>query len=194
MNGELVSGIRINVAGREPAGLVQPGNDFDQFSAQLVADLLEISDKTTGRPLITRVMRTADLFRGDCTDHMPDLLVEWNQSLCIGSKALRDDESCRVFATSPKIGTVEAENSWVRTGNHRPGGFFAVTGAGIPCGALGRTVSIMDLAPTFLQWFGVANDDIDGVPIAEILAAEAEFQVTRAASTWGRSVIPVRIR
>jgi predicted AlkP superfamily phosphohydrolase/phosphomutase len=170
LNGGLVSGIRINVAGREPAGLVQPGHDFDEFCDQLSADLLEVTDKTTGRPLITKVMRAADLFQGGCMDHLPDLLVEWDQNLRVGSKELRDDESCRVVATSPKIGTVEAENRWVRTGNHRPGGFFAAAGAGIQYGTLARTVSIMDFAPTFLQWFGVAGEDLDGVPIEEILA------------------------
>jgi predicted AlkP superfamily phosphohydrolase/phosphomutase len=170
LNGGLVSGIRINLAGREPEGVVQPGHDFDEFCARLSADLLEVTDGTTGRPLITRVMRTTDLFRGDCMDHLPDLLAEWNPDLRIGSKALRDDESCRVVAKSPKIGTVEAENRCARTGDHRPGGFFAAAGAGIQRGTLARSVSIMDFAPTFLQWLGVASEDLDGAPIVELLA------------------------
>ena len=41
-------------------------------------------------------------------------------------------------------------------------------GPGIQPGAVGRTVSIMDLAPTFLNWFGLASDDLDGKPIGEI--------------------------
>ena len=108
-NGYLVSGIRVNLSGREPAGLVKPGKDLDDFCRQVSDDLLDIVDKASGKPMAKRVMKTSDLFQGEYIDHLPDLLVEWNEDIRIGSKGVRDDASCRVQATSEKTGLVEGE-------------------------------------------------------------------------------------
>jgi arylsulfatase A-like enzyme len=43
-----------------------------------------------------------------------------------------------------------------------------VFGPGINPGVIGRTISIMDFAPTFLNLFGIKNPDLDGKPISEI--------------------------
>jgi hypothetical protein len=109
------------------------------------------------------------LYQGGRLGRLPDLLVEWSDGVRVGSKALRGDDSCLLRLTSDKIGLVEGEYAACRTGDHRPGGLFVVTGLGIEPSVLGGTVSIMDFAPTFLGWFGVpVPAEIDGRPIAEI--------------------------
>ena len=167
-NGSPVSGIRVNLSGREPLGLVRPGQEFDEFCGQLSEDLLALTEEASGRPMVGRVLRTSDLFQGGYLDHLPDLLVEWNREIRVGSKAVRDDASCRVRVASDKIGSVEAEYGYCRTGDHRPEGLFMVLGPGIQAGTVAGTVSIMDFAATFLSLFGLACDDLDGRPIAEI--------------------------
>ncbi len=167
-NGGLVSGIRVNLRGREPLGLVEPGQGVEDFCRQLTADLLDIVHVASGKPMVKRVIRTSALYQGEYLDHLPDLLVEWSEEVRVGSKAVRDDASCRIQVTSGKIGMVEGEYTYCRTGDHRPGGLFAVAGPGIPPGRLERTVSIMDFAPTLLNWFGIVHDDMDGRPIFEI--------------------------
>jgi predicted AlkP superfamily phosphohydrolase/phosphomutase len=167
-NGGLVSGIRVNLRGREPMGLVEPGKELEDFYRELTSDLLDIVHVASGKPMVKRVMRTSALFQGDRLDHLPDLLVEWGDEARVGSKAVRDDASCLLQVTSDKIGLVEGEYTYCRTGDHRPGGLFAVRGPGVPPGRLERTVSIMDFAPTLLTWFGVAPEDMDGRAISEI--------------------------
>ncbi len=169
-NGNLVSGIRINLAGREPAGVIEPGEESDDFYRQLREDLLHIVDVDSGKPIVKRVMRTSDLFQGEYIDHLPDLLVEWNEEKVVGSKILNADASCRMQLTSEKIGIVEGEYTYCRTGDHRPEGLFVVVGPGISPGTIGRTVSIMDFAPTFLHLSGITSSDLDGEPISEIPA------------------------
>ena len=168
-NGNLVSGIRVNLSGREPDGLVKPGKELEAFCRDLSEDLLSIVDRDSGKRMIRRVIKTSDLYEGAYIDHLPDLLVEWDEGKLIGSKAVDDDRSCRLQLTSEKIGVVEGEYTYCRTGDHRPEGLFIAYGAGINPGNLGRTVSIMDFAPTFLKLFGLVNPGLDGKPIGEIL-------------------------
>jgi predicted AlkP superfamily phosphohydrolase/phosphomutase len=171
-NGGLVSGIRVNLLNREPMGFITPGVEYDDFCRQLSEDLLDVTDSASGQPLAKRVMKTSDQFQGEYLDHLPDLLVEWNEDIRMGSKVVSDDASCRVRAVSDKIGLVEGEYCYCRTGDHRPEGLFVVVGPGIQPGTIIRTVSIMDIAPTFLNWFGLACDDLDGQPIVEMLGSK----------------------
>ena len=54
--------------------------------------------------MVNRVLRTSDFLQGEYIDHLPDLLVEWNEDKLIGSKGLSDDKSYRLQLTSEKIG------------------------------------------------------------------------------------------
>ena len=168
-NGNLVSGIRMNRSGREPGGMIKPGKEWEDFCEELSADLLNIVDRNSGKPMIKKVHKAADLFQGEYMDHLPDLLVEWNDEKMIGSKGVNDDKSCRLQMTSEKIGLIEGEYTYCRTGDHRPEGLFIVAGPGIKAGHMERTVSIMDFAPTFLGLCGLKIPDLDGKPIREII-------------------------
>jgi predicted AlkP superfamily phosphohydrolase/phosphomutase len=169
-NGNAVSGIRINLAGREPNGLINPGDEAEDFCEELAKNLLSIVDGDTGKPLVKSVQKTVNLYRGDCLDHLPDLLVEWNDDRILGSSAVGDFNGSRLRLASEKLGVLEGINTYVRTGDHRPEGLFTALGPGIQSGNLARTVSIMDFAPTFTELLGVKMPEIDGQPITEILA------------------------
>jgi predicted AlkP superfamily phosphohydrolase/phosphomutase len=168
-NGLAVSGIRLNLVGREPQGILEPGARADAFCDQLVAELLNIVDERTGRPLIARVARTRDLYDGSCLDQLPDLLVEWSDEVPTGSVIVGGGIGAAVKASSPKIGSVEGVNQYCRTGEHRIGGLFIAAGPGIQPGRLAREVSIVDFAPTLATMFGVDGTGFDGEPIAELL-------------------------
>ena len=170
-NGQAVGGIRLNLAGREPGGLLQPGPPADRFVAELSAQLLAIVDRRDGGPLIQRVVRSADLFRGDALDHLPDLLVEWSDRLPTGSSVVGGGVAASVTAWSPAIGEVTATNRYGRTGEHRRDGFVIGAGPGIPVGTLQEPVSVMDLAPTLAAWLGAELPGVDGHPIAGLLPA-----------------------
>lgn len=166
-NGLAVGGIRLNLVGREPQGILAPGAEASAFCNSLTADLLEIIDERTGRPLIRRVLKTADLYHGSFLDELPDLLVEWSDEVPTGSTALGNGTGALVRARSPKIGVIESSNQYGRTGEHRPGGLFIATGPGIRAETLEREISILDYAPTFAKLLGVDLPQCDGHPIAE---------------------------
>jgi len=152
-------GIRVNLAGREPAGIVRPGPEYEAFCTELTRDLLELVNLADGKPLVRRVLRTVDEYASDVTAHFPDLLVEWAAETEVSGVA------------SPKIGEIRRGYTYCRTGDHRPGGFFIATGPGLQAGLLSRPVSIMDFAPTFCSILDTPLEDFDGAPIPELVAA-----------------------
>lgn len=173
-NGNLVSGIRINLKGREPDGFIKSGEELNDLCQDLSKDLLSIVEMDSGKPMVQRVIRTSEFFQGEYIDHLPDLLIEWNEQIMIGSKRL-NNKSCLLKLTSEKIGLLEGEYNYCRTGDHRPHGLFIVTGPGIRSGSIGRTISIMDFASTFLHLFGLTNYDLDGKPISEIIDSYSPY-------------------
>ncbi|MCZ6674993.1 MAG: alkaline phosphatase family protein [Verrucomicrobia bacterium] len=150
-------GIRINLIGREPNGKISPGADCDTFCNQLSHNLRQIINLNTGKPVVKRIIRTAEMYQGPYLDYLPDLLVEWNNE-------------APVYAIgSAKTGEIRGEYRYRRTGDHNPGGLFIAAGPSIKQGRLDRTVSVMDIAPTITNLLGVELSDVDGIPITEIV-------------------------
>jgi predicted AlkP superfamily phosphohydrolase/phosphomutase len=168
-NGFAVGGIRFNLVGREPAGLVRRGGEMDALCALLERELLDIRDLETGKPVVAAVTRTSDLYDGEHLDLLPDLLVEWNPELALGTANAGKAGSGRIRIGSHAIGVIEGENRYCRTGEHRPEGLFVAVGGGIKPGKIERTVSIMDFAPTFTRLLGVELPNVDGIPVEELL-------------------------
>lgn len=168
-NGHLTAGIRLNLVGREPEGLLKPGPDADAFIKQLTTQLLEIIDERTGRPIIMKVTRTRDIYSGSQAHRLPDLLLDWDDATPTGNSNIAGGAGATVRATSPRIGVVEGTNHYSRTGDHRIGGLFIAAGPGIRPGRLDRTVSVMDFAPTIAKLLGVDLSDVDGQPIPELI-------------------------
>lgn len=152
-------GIRVNLVGREPNGKVAPGPEYESFCSELTRDLMDIVDLDRGERVVARVLRTDELYPGEHREHLPDLLVEWASDAPIS----------RIRIGSEKIGEISGEYCFCRTGDHFPGGMFVAFGPGIQPGTLGRTVSIMDFAPTFARMLDVALPDVDGKAISELV-------------------------
>jgi predicted AlkP superfamily phosphohydrolase/phosphomutase len=153
-NNELYGGVRINMAGREPRGRVQPGQELEDLIAWIERELLALTDANhPGRRVVRKVLRTRDLYSGDLRDGLPDLLIDWDRSAPISAVA------------SDRIGVVRREYDGVRSGDHRPTGMVLAKGPGIQGGRLQHSARMVDLAPTLAALVGVPLPDVDGVPI-----------------------------
>lgn len=156
-NNDAYGAIRINLAGREPSGLVAPGKEYDTVCDTLARDLMEFVNVATGEPLVKAVLRNADLYEGDNFHCLPDLLVEWNRSAPVSE----------VF--SPKTGVITGEYKKCRTGDHTPEGLFFIKGPDVVPGQVQAQVSVMDLAPTIAALTGVDLAQVDGRSIAHLV-------------------------
>jgi predicted AlkP superfamily phosphohydrolase/phosphomutase len=145
------AGIRLNVVGREPAGLLRFGEESDEFCRQLTTDLYDLVDPVSGRPLVREVLRSRDIFFGEYAGDLPDLLVRWHRDWPIAG------------AASPKIGKIVREDTTTRrTGDHRPEGLFFMVGPGIPPGTCADPVHTEDFAPTMAALLDTDLPDVDG--------------------------------
>jgi predicted AlkP superfamily phosphohydrolase/phosphomutase len=142
-------GVRLNLSGREPKGLVRT-EEVDQLCKELRNDLMALVNVATGGPVINNVVRLDRWFARSVTDTFPDLLVDWERTAQIET------------VWSPKIGLVHAPYTHWRTGDHRPGGVLLAYGPDIPAGATLPTLAMEDIGASIAARLGVRLDDVDG--------------------------------
>jgi predicted AlkP superfamily phosphohydrolase/phosphomutase len=157
-NNDAYGAIRINLAGREPAGRVARG-EFDAACRSIERDLRAFTNLETGGSVVERVWRVDEVYRGPRMDHLPDLIVEWN----------RDHPIARVH--SEKTGEIRGSYTKPRTGDHSGHGIFFAAGPAAVAGRVERNVSIMDFGPTIAQRLGVSLEDVEGHSFADLVFA-----------------------
>ncbi|MBI3769074.1 MAG: alkaline phosphatase family protein [Deltaproteobacteria bacterium] len=138
------SAVRLNVAGREPAGVIQPGADYDSHCETLSEEFLAIRDPACDRRLVEEVVKVVDRYPGPFADRFADLLVVWSNRAPITALA------------SPGIGTIKAGPSPERTGNHRDGGWFVLASGDHSALTMPHPCSLVDLGPVIAGLLAVS--------------------------------------
>lgn len=153
--------IYINLKERQPAGIVNPGAEYEQLRDQIRKDLLALKHPATGEQLIAKVYNREDLYSGPLLDNTPDLLL-----LPADFKYVAFGES--EFASNKIVGPTLGH-----TGHHRLEGIGALSGAHIQPGAQIQDASLLDLAPTILYALGLPiPPDMDGRVLLEAFAPD----------------------
>lgn len=111
--------IRINLQGRERAGIV-PAENFNDTCRQL-EDLMRGLRREDGRPLVHEVTRTAVNFEEARFSKLPDLIVRWSDAAYARHARINDS-----VVTIQTIGTKF-------TGQHAPDGFCILKGGSDLC-------------------------------------------------------------
>jgi predicted AlkP superfamily phosphohydrolase/phosphomutase len=145
--------------GREPAGIVCPGPEYDELCRMLTNELLSLRDPQTGDPLVESVLSTRDSYPGALQDRLPDLFAVWARQGSIHG------------AASASVGEILAPPPGYRTGNHLPGGFYLGVGPHVAPGRHVHPASIMDLAPTAAWLLQTSLAGREGRPVPELCGA-----------------------
>ncbi len=140
-----LGGLYLNLAGREAKGTVKPGAEAAALKAELAKKLTALRDGANGPAAITHVYDTDAVYHGPYKDNAPDLIIGYNE----GYRASWDG------VTGIVDGTVMEDNVKAWSGDH------CIDPALVP-GVLFSSVklktanpSIMDIAPTALEMFGL---------------------------------------
>jgi predicted AlkP superfamily phosphohydrolase/phosphomutase len=162
--GELAEGstVRLNVRGREPQGIVEPGAAYERLREEILGRLRALRDPA-GRPLVGGAYRWEDVFAGPYGREAADLLIVHGDGVGSFSRdAGYDTYDLDAPVTAPSAGRM--------TGGHHPEGVIVACGPRVARGVR-LAARIEDIAPTVLALLGVpVPDDLDGRVLTEALA------------------------
>jgi len=135
--------LRVNLHGREPQGIVEPGPDYLRLLERVEADLKRLIDPVSGRPAIRYIARTVDYFDTDPHESLPDIFFDW---------APAPYPKRRI--EHPRAVLEQKDLFFNRDTRHNLCGFFAAAGPGIAGRGRIPNLSVLDVAPTFLRLMG----------------------------------------
>jgi len=145
-----MQGIYINLQGRQPAGIVSPG-EYKDWCERITGALMEIRDPRTGEEVVERVYHKEELFSGPALDAAPDLYIRWKRDAYLARFDFPSDgESLFAYVRPWDLDTpLPARILEALVATHRPEGIVMLYGQGVQPGPLDRA-HILDIAPTVL--------------------------------------------
>jgi len=154
--GRHLGSIYINLKGREPRGIVEPGAEYEALRDEIETMAFDFRDPRTGRTLIGQVIRREEVYSGPYFDRAPDLI-------------LRPQEPSDIFFGLADFGHRRTVDTVYRySGMHRDEGMLIMNGPSVRQGGRIEGASIYDLAPTILHAMGLPiPSDMDGQILAQ---------------------------
>ncbi len=153
-----LTGMFLNVKGREASGVVEPGAEARKLKDEIISRLGGLLDEKTKQKGIVEVFDAASIYEGPYLGNAPDLLIGYNAGY-------RTSWDC---ATGVVSGPVFEDNTKAWSGDHCvdprlvPGVFFCSHRIDK------KDPALIDIAPTALRLFGVdLPRHLDGVPLFE---------------------------
>ena len=161
--------IFINVKGRFPDGIVEPGSQYENLRDEIAERLSHLVDPETGENIVHRVYRHEELYHGACLGKAPDLLVTW-KDFEYNTRRGYDREGDSFLGSSLEFSDVSAYSSLQKSGTHHLNGIFIAKGPEIRNKASLDGARIIDLSPTVLYLLGESiPEDMDGRVFKEII-------------------------
>jgi predicted AlkP superfamily phosphohydrolase/phosphomutase len=164
-------GVSINLAGREPDGIVDPA-DFEKVRGEVLDALASFVDPKTGKKPVKAIYRREEVFKGEQADAAPDILMEPAEgySLTHAKSAIEDAD-------------------WV-SGDHRPEGVIVAVGPNVR--PFEREPLLIDMAPTILAALGAPGSvRHTGRVLEEIVGADAHARERAAGAAVAPEAQPI---
>ena len=139
-----INGLYLNLRGRERDGIVEPGEEQERLTRQLVARLQAVRDYN-GQQVIRRVYRADEIYAGDATALAPDLVIGYaggyraSWATCLGE-------------LTPEV-FLDNDSAWSADHCADAADLPGVLFANRPIRA--ASPSLVDIAPTILAEFGL---------------------------------------
>lgn len=148
-----LSGIYLNQQGREPQGVVAPGEEREALIERLTADLLAFHDPETGEPVVRSVHRREEIYEGPFVEEAPDLILGLEPGYRIGWQS--------TLGGFPEAAITPNLDNW--SGDHCSMEDTAgVLVSNLPL----REGALRDIAPTVLDLLGVSVPaEMDGISL-----------------------------
>lgn len=170
--------IFVNLKGREAAGTVEPGDEYEQVKRAIARKLRDLTDPGTGEKILEDAVIKDDIYFGEHFDEAPDigLVPKEDGYALVGMKSHRSFVQMK-----------HRPNSF-----HSMNGIFFLHGPDVIKGRECETSQITDCMPTALHILGVpVPEDVDGRVLKELFAEGSGLR-TREIKKQGPSQITGR--
>ncbi|MFC2037390.1 alkaline phosphatase family protein [Chloroflexota bacterium] len=176
-----VGQIRLNVRGREPQGLVEPGEQYEAARDEIIARLGELCDPQTGEQVVEAVYRREEVYWGHSMEQAADIVFIPTRLEYFGFGEYE-------FGSNE---IVEAMKRGI-SGTHRLNGMVLLWGKKILAGTHLKDAQIFDLAPSILHLMGEpVPQDMDGRVLSRAQSPEyAPVQRAKAVPPAESSSLP----
>lgn len=157
-------GIYINLKGREPRGVINPGKEYETLRDSIMDALRSLHNPENGQPLVSHLYKKEELYHGPYMNHAPDIVFFLGEGEYLADVRLTD--------------YLWEDLSWITgRGTHRKDGLFIAYGNGVRKG-INVEANIVDLAPTVLFLLNrPIPEDIDGSILTSVF--ESDFLSAR---------------
>lgn len=150
-------GIYINLAGREPHGIVQQ-SEYESVRDEVIERFSQLVDPDDGKPVVDTIHRREDVIHGTQAVNAPDLFpvcraYSYELSDGLYSPGILDD-----YRSLPR-------------GFHHMDGVFGIAGPGVEAKD-GLRASLYDVMPTALYLAGLKIPEVDGKVLTDLLPTE----------------------
>jgi predicted AlkP superfamily phosphohydrolase/phosphomutase len=175
--------IWINLKGVKPHGIVEPA-EYNALVTLIIAKLAELKDPRTGRPVINRVYRRAEIFHGPFANEGADLVLDWWSENSLFSTQPSFPEDTNKTALVIREHKPSPASEW--GGTHRLNGILVARAPAFKNGAKIETPRLIDIAPTLLHLLGVpVPEDMDGCVLVDVFRQGflAEHPLTAGAAS-----------
>lgn len=167
-----VGQVFVNRRGREPEGIVEPGEPYRAVRQRVIGALQELRHPETGQPLVDRIVPGDQVVHGPYAGRSPDLHIVMD-----GYRTI----TFPLFATDHRIVTRQIRGD---SGCHRLHGVFIARGPQVRAGWNVDSARIVDLAPTILHLLGLpVPDDMDGRVLTDVLTTKRPVEYTPTEAT-----------
>ncbi len=169
-------GLRLNMQGREPQGIVSTEKEYEQLRRHLSQTLRDLREPQTGHHPLAGVYLREELYHGRFAQYAPDLILE----------PKRDDPQAAsnyVLDSSVDMAGSIFTSSAPYSGNHALNGILIAWGFGVVPEHQVQNAHIIDLAPTILTALGVAAPSyMDGQTLHQLFPPAFELPSTQDTS------------
>ena len=158
-------GIRINLKGRQPEGIVEP-EEYESLCTQIIQRLLSLIDEETGENVFEHAFRKSEVYHGQYVEDAPDIiLVPRNYEYLLPAGT---EETILKREKVPFISPISDES--MKCADHNLEGMFILSGPDVKANVRIPNASLIDIAPTILHLMGEPiPEDMDGKVIEEAL-------------------------
>lgn len=136
----------LNVEGREPEGIVDP-QDYDELLDELIARIQQDIPNGLGKKMHNQTCKRADTYFGPSAKYSPDLFLSFDEAR-LGTSELVGHNQKAIL--SHDIAPYNSNTA------HSLYGYFVISGSGIPAEGEYEGGSILNIAPTVLDVFGLS--------------------------------------